>query len=76
MVSTLDTKSSHINVYYSYISDHTSIADQICTLIHIVHHANVDKQQINGHDCGVYTIAFATSLCYGQDVISTHYDSQ
>ena len=38
-------------------------------------HANVDKQ-MNGHDCGVYAIAFATSLCYGQDVISTHYDTQ
>ena len=28
------------------------------------------------HVCGVYTIAFATSLCYGQDVMSIHYDRQ
>ena len=61
------------------ISDHTSIADQICALMHsnqatiTVHHANVDKQ-MNGHDCGVYAIAFATSLCYGQDMMSIHYD--
>eukprot|EP00731_Ephydatia_muelleri_P000953 Em0001g953a len=54
--------------------------DQICALMHssqpmiTVHHANVDKQK-NGHDCGVYAIAFATSLCYGQDVMSIHYDN-
>ena len=41
-----------------------------------VHHTNVDKQ-MNGHDdCGVYAIAFVTSLCYGQDVMSIHYDRQ
>ena len=51
-VSTLDAKPSHINVYDSMfcsISDHTSIADQICALMHsnqptiTVHHTNVDK---------------------------------
>ena len=31
---------------------------------------------MNEHDCGVYAIAFATSLCYGQDVMSIHYDRQ
>ena len=38
-------------------------------------HTNVDKQ-MNEHGCGVYTIAFATSLCYGQVVMSIHYDRQ
>ena len=31
---------------------------------------------MNGHDCDVYTIAFATSLCYGHAVMSIHYDRQ
>ena len=84
-VSNLDAQPSHINIYYDSMfrstSDHTSIADQICAIMHssqpkiTVHHTNVDKQ-MNGHVCGVYAIAFATSLCYGQDVMSIHYDRQ
>ena len=57
------------------IFDHTSIAGQICAIMQptiTVHHTN----EMNGHDCGVYAIAFATSLCYGQDVMSIHYDRQ
>ena len=46
------------------IFDHT---DQICAIMHsnqpmITVHQNVDKQ-MNGHDCGVYAIAFATQAC-------------
>ncbi|KAL5515870.1 hypothetical protein EMCRGX_G001111 [Ephydatia muelleri] len=83
-ISNLDAQPSHCNIYdssmFHSVFDHASVADQICALMHssqpmiTVHHANVDKQK-NGHDCGVYAIAFATSLCYGQDVMSIHYDN-
>lgn len=83
-ISNLNAQPSHCNIYdssmFHSIFDHATVADQICAIMHssqpmiTVHHANVDKQ-MNGHDCGVYAIAFATSLCYGQDVMSIHYDN-
>ena len=81
-VSTINTQPSHINIYDSKYSTITeSLRDQICALMHscqqtiTVHHINTDKQE-NGHDCGLYAIAYATSLCNGDDVTSVHYNSQ
>ena len=79
-VSTLYALTSHINVYDSMfcsMADHRSVQDQIMHHTITVHQTNVDKQ-MNGHDCVAYTIAFATSLSYGQDVTSIHrgYDRQ
>ena len=36
---------------------------------------DVDKQE-NTYDCGLYAIAYATSLCHGEDVSHTKYNSQ
>ena len=81
-VSTINTQPSHINIYDSKYSTITeSLRDQICALMHscqrtiTVHHINTYKQE-NGHDCGLYAIAYATSLCNGDDVTSLHYNSQ
>ena len=59
-VSNLDAQPSHINIYYDSMfrstSDHTSIADQICAIMHssqpkiTVHHTNVDKQMNGSFD--------------------------
>ena len=81
-VSSINTQPSHINIYDSKYSTITeSLRDQICALMHscqrtiTVHRINTDKQE-NGHDCGLYAIAYATSLCNGDDATSVHYNSQ
>ena len=32
------------------------------------------QQQLNGSDCGIFAIAFATSLAYGQNPVSVSFD--
>ena len=55
--------------------------DQICALLDtnqkVIHvqFVDVDKQE-NTYDCGLYAIAFATSLCHGYDVSHIKYNSQ
>ena len=62
--STINTQPSHINIYDSkYSTIKESLRDQICALMHscqrtiTVHHINTDKQE-NGHDGGLYAIAY------------------
>ncbi|CAF1381994.1 unnamed protein product [Rotaria sp. Silwood1] len=34
------------------------------------------QQQVGGHDCGLFALAFATSLCYGHIPSSLSYDQK
>ena len=72
-ISTIGCKPSTVKVYDSlYSTLPTQTKDQICALlaskeptIDLIH-VNVQTQP-NGSDCGLFTLAFATALCAGQD---------
>ena len=81
-VSTVGLESSHISLYdslHSPLSNFTK--DQICALLNTdkpfitVQFSNVERQ-CNSFDCGIYAIAFATSLCCGEDVSSIKYNNK
>ena len=61
-----------------YDSMPESTAEQVCALMHTPEKeitmlfANVRKQH-NSSDCGVYSIAYATSLCHGEDPVKRLY---
>ena len=74
MVKTISTIASTVNVYDSlYQSLSQCTIDQICAVMFSTNDA-VDvrfidvEQQTNNSDCGVYTIAYATSLCFSEDI--------
>lgn len=56
---------------YSGISN--TVKKQIASLLYLQSENVIEisiepvTQQTNGYDCGIFAIAFATSLCYGQD---------
>ena len=81
-VSTVGLHPSHISVYDSlYTSLSKFTKDHICALLHTakpmisVQFMNVQRQ-CNSYDCGVYAMAYATSLCCGEDVSGIEYDNQ
>ena len=61
-----------------YDSMPPTTAEQVCALVHTpareltMLFANVKKQH-NRSDCGVYAIAYATSLCHGVNPVTTQY---
>lgn len=81
-ISTIGLQSSYINVFDSmYSTMSSSTIDQICALLFAegkvinVQFIDVDKQ-VNAHDCGLYAIAYVTSLCHGDDVSQMKYNIQ
>ena len=71
-VSTIGLQSFYINMYDSRM--HSTLSsfgkDQICAAndkVINVQFIDVDKQE-NTQDCGLYAIAYATSVCHGDDV--------
>ena len=78
----LQESTAIINVYDSlYTSLSTSTKEQICALLCTMNSSidirfvDADKQA-NTSDCGLYAIAYATSLCCGQDLCSIQYCEQ
>ena len=80
-VSTIGLHPSHIRIYDSFYTSLSEFSkDQICALLHTtepmisVQFTNVQRQ------CNIITavcaIAFATSLCCGEDVSGIEYDNQ
>ena len=61
-----------------YDSMPPTTAEQVCALVHTpaqeltMLFANVKKQH-NRSDCGVFAIAYATSLCHGVNPVTTQY---
>ena len=79
-VSTIGLQSSYINIFDSMYSTLSSFCkDQICALLFAndkvinVEFIDVDKQE-NTYDCGLYAIAYATSVCHGDDVSQMKYN--
>ena len=73
-IPTIGLPASTVNVYDSlYQSLSQCTIDQICALMFSINDA-VDvrfidvEQQTNNSDCGVYAIAYATSLCFSEDI--------
>lgn len=65
---------STVNLYdslYGGVTQHTK--EQVASLLHCTSSDTIQIQvqpvqtQTNGIDCGVFALAFATSLCYGKD---------
>ena len=81
-VSTVGLESSHISLYDNLHSPLTNFTkDQKCALLYTdkpcitVQFSNVERQ-CNSFDCGIHAIAFATSLCCGEDVLSIKYNNK
>ena len=81
-VSTFGLQSSFIHVLDSLHSTLSSSAkDQICALLNTdqdtinVQFVNTEKQT-NTNDCGLYAIAYATSVCLGENVSQLKYHSK
>ena len=73
-ISTIGLPASTVNVYDSlYQSLSQCTIDQICVVMFSTNDA-VDvrfidvEQKTNNSDCGVYAIAYATSLCFSEDM--------
>ena len=73
-IPTIGLPASTVNVYDSlYQSLSQCTIDQICAVMFSTNDA-VDvrfidvEQQTNNSDCGVYAIAYATSLCFSEDI--------
>ena len=67
-------KENTIKIYDSmYLEINTFTKKQIAGILHIESSDAIEimvepvTQQVNGFDCGVFAIAFAAALCYGQD---------
>ncbi|KAL5510213.1 hypothetical protein EMCRGX_G005721 [Ephydatia muelleri] len=78
-IPTIGCQASTVNVYDSlYQSLSQCTIDQICALMFSTNDA-VDvrfidvEQQTNNSDCGVYAIAYATSLCFSEDISCIQY---
>ena len=79
-VSTIGLQSSYINIFDCMYSTLSSFCkDQICALLFAndkvvnVQFIDADKQE-NTYDCGLYAIAYATSVCHGDDVSQMKYN--
>ena len=78
-ISTIGLPASTVNVYDSlYQSLSQCTIDQICAVMFstndAVHVRFIDvEQQTNNSDCGVYAIAYATSLCSSEDISCIQY---
>lgn len=75
-ISTIGCSPGHVRVYDSLFSTLSSSAvRQVCNLLHstepelTVHMMNVQVQS-GGSDCGLFAIAYAHTLCLGQDPCS------
>lgn len=81
-VSTFGLQSSFIDVLDSlHLTLSSSAKDQICALLNTdqdtinVQFVNTEKQT-NRYDCGLYAIAYATSVCLGENVSQLKYHSK
>ena len=81
VVSTIGCKENEIKLYDSiYINSIASdTAASIASLLHLSSDTvNVDimnvQRQGNGSDCGLFSIAFMTALCYGMDPTQILFD--
>ena len=78
-LSSIGCSSGHINLYDSFFHDVVcdDIEEQARSLLgQEFRGINVVpiQQQLNGSDCGVFAIAFATSLVFMQDPLSIQFD--
>ena len=77
--STVGLPAATVNVYDSFNQSLSqSTVNQVCALI-FTRNQTIDvrfidvEPQTNSSDCGVYAIAFATSLCFCEDISSIQY---
>ena len=83
-VSNISCRRGEVNLFDSYSScgivpDH--VMKQVATILHeegpdMTINIKPVQQQTNGLDCGVFAIAFATSLLNGEDPTNVTYDVQ
>ena len=79
-VSTIGCEPGHVNVYDSMLSFNVPrrTKEQIAAILffsheHISLHFQAVQVQRGSTDCGIFAIAFVTSLCYGEDPVQTNY---
>ena len=77
-LSSIGCTNGHVNLYDSFFHDVVSddIEEQAGSLLGQEFRVNVVpvQQQLNGSDCGVFSIAFATSLVFMQDPKAIQFD--
>jgi len=79
-ISTIGCKAGHVNVYDSLLSVDVSLRtkEEIATILfskatHIFLHFQAVQIQRGTSDRGLFALAFATSLCHGEDPVQINY---
>ena len=79
-IYTIGCKAGHVNVYDSLSIVDVSLCtkEEIATILfskasHIFLHFQAVQIQRGTSDCGLFSLAFATSLCHGEDPVQINY---
>ena len=79
-MSSISCPMGTVKVYDSlYNSPSTTAVEHVCRMLHhqgekVTVASQKVQKQTNSDDCGLFAIAFATTLCYGEDPTKTRYE--